>query len=261
MSITNFIDPMATIPPPALPPEIWAPIDASTFKVRGLTYGKDRIKTSSTPSLFKLVAVDHFETPHAIQNICSHPNNRVKLALDRGETNWIFAFNIMVPGPPFYCFVVYLEGDPVTNSTCYIPLTCVLKGLLASISLLFVQPWSIRLFRHFSQALFEEDTPFGRVAKKFFSTNDDEYRNNKFKLIPKIVEGNMFIKMAVKDTPTLLGNKLKQYYHKVRKCSEMMFLVSLCLTLSSCLIYCFPFYHVLLLPCVCVLPRTGAKLF
>ncbi len=24
----------------------------------------------------------------------------------------------------------------------------------------------------------------------------------------------MIIRMAVKDTPTLLGNKLKQYYHK-----------------------------------------------
>ena len=27
----------------------------------------------------------------------------------------------------------------------------------------------------------------------------------------------MIVKMAVKDTPTLLGNKLKQYYHKVIK--------------------------------------------
>jgi hypothetical protein len=29
-----------------------------------------------------------------------------------------------------------------------------------------------------------------------------------------VIDGNMIIKMAVKDTPTLLGNKLKQYYHK-----------------------------------------------
>jgi len=32
----------------------------------------------------------------------------------------------------------------------------------------------------------------------------------------QVVDGNMMIKMAVKDTPTLIGNKLKQYYHKVR---------------------------------------------
>lgn len=39
-------------------------------------------------------------------------------------------------------------------------------------------------------------------------------RRNRFKLIPKIIEGNMVIKLAVKDTPTLLGNKIKNYYYK-----------------------------------------------
>jgi hypothetical protein len=29
-----------------------------------------------------------------------------------------------------------------------------------------------------------------------------------------VVEGNFAIKMAVKDTPTLMGHKLKQYYHR-----------------------------------------------
>lgn len=61
----------------------------------------------------------------------------------------------------------------------------------------------------------EEDTPFGRIAKPFFLGNDDEFRRNRFKLIPKIIEGNMVIKMAVKDTPTLLGNKIKNYYYRV----------------------------------------------
>lgn len=31
----------------------------------------------------------------------------------------------------------------------------------------------------------------------------------------QIVDGNMVIKMAVKDTPAIIGNKLKQYYYKV----------------------------------------------
>ena len=39
-------------------------------------------------------------------------------------------------------------------------------------------------------------------------------RNNRFKLIPIVVEGNMIIKFAIQDTATLLGNKLKQYYYK-----------------------------------------------
>ena len=144
------------------------------------------------------------------------------------------------------------------------------------------------------QSKIEEDTPFGRVARPFFYGNDDEFRNNRFKLIPKvgialhciyylfyallvlpclgffifilfvasflvsscpvffflilssfhllrftfnvshhylpsnntfqflfysqIVDGTMMIKMAVKDTPTILGNKLKQHYFKVAIC-------------------------------------------
>jgi hypothetical protein len=82
----------------------------------------------------------------------------------------------MVPGPPNLNFVVYLEGN---------------------------------------KEVIEADTAFGRIARPFFFGNDDEFRNNRFKLIPKIVEGNMMVKMAVKDTPTLIGNKLKQYYFKV----------------------------------------------
>lgn len=42
----------------------------------------------------------------------------------------------------------------------------------------------------------------------------------------QIVDGNLMIKMAVKDTPALLGNKLKQYYFKVRD--------TLCRPISPC---------------------------
>jgi hypothetical protein len=83
------------------------------------------------------------------------------------------------------------------------------------------------------QKLFEEDTPFGRVAKPFFLGNDDDFRNNRFKLIPKVVDGNMVVKMAVKDTPTLLGNKLKQYYYKVLSSSTPPLPCHPCLTLRQ----------------------------
>lgn len=164
-----------TIPPPILPPSMYAEADASTFKVRSSSYNVDKQKKASDPSLFKLIAIDVFEVTEATHNIAAHPKNRVSLAAQRGDPSWIFVVNIMVPGPPFMSFVVYMLGD---------------------------------------KSLIDADTPFGRVAKPFFYGNDDEFRNNRFKLIPKIIDGNMIIKMAVKDTPTLLGNKLKQYYYK-----------------------------------------------
>lgn len=166
---------IATIPPPVLAPHMWTESDASTFRVRGGTYNADKVKVPSAPSLFKLVAIDLFEVPEATRNISAHPRNRVHMALQRSDPAWVFVVNIMVPGPPFLSFVAYFQGDP---------------------------------------KLIDADTPFGRVARRFFNGNDDEERNNRFKLIPKILDGNLIIKMAVKDTPTLLGNKLKQYYFK-----------------------------------------------
>lgn len=163
------------IPPCTLPNTMWSEPDASPFKVRGQTYLDDKVKISSPPALFKLIAMDLYDVSEATPNIAAHPNNRVALAKARGEDNYTFVFNIMVPGPPFISFVGYWEMD---------------------------------------RAIIDADSPFGRIARPFFYGNDDEFRNSHFKLIPKVVDGNMVIKLAVKDTPTLLGNKLKQYYHK-----------------------------------------------
>ncbi len=104
---------MGTVPPPLLAPEVWSDIDGSTFRVRGATYNVDRVKSTSPPSLFKLLAVDLFDVSEPTHNISSNPKNRVALALQREEKTWVFVLNIMVPGPPYLSFVMYMEGDPV----------------------------------------------------------------------------------------------------------------------------------------------------
>lgn len=166
---------IATVPPPLLAKSMWTESDASTFKVRSATYNTDKVKCASAKSVFKLIGIDFYEVPEATHNISSHPKNRVYLANQRGDPAWVFVINIMVPGPPHLSFVIYFQGD---------------------------------------KSVIDADTPFGRVARPFFYGNDDEFRNNRFKIIPKILDGNLIIKMAVKDTPALLGNKLKQYYYK-----------------------------------------------
>ncbi len=82
----------------------------------------------------------------------------------------------MVPGPPYLCLVLYFRGD---------------RDLIIS-----------------------GESPFSKLAKQFFDGSDDVYRNNRFKVVPRVLEGNVFIKMAVQDTPTLLGNKLRQTYYR-----------------------------------------------
>lgn len=136
-----------TIPAPVLAPSMYAEPDAASFRVRGATYNTDKLKCSSAPSLFKLITIDLFEVPETTHNIASHPRNRVHLAAQRGDPTWVFLVNIMVPGPPYLSFVAYFEAD---------------------------------------KAVIDADTPFGRIARPFFYGNDDEFRNNRFKLIPKV---------------------------------------------------------------------------
>jgi hypothetical protein len=164
------------IPSPALAPHFWAEPHASSFRVRGSTYLTDRTKVASADALMRLLCVDVFEVPEPTPNIASHPQNRVTLARLRGDTSFVFVIQIMVPGPPHFAFVVYLTPKDPT--------------------------------------VFEQDTPFTRIAKPFFFGDDDSYRDHRFKLIPKIVDGNIVVRIAVKDTPAILGTKLAQTYHR-----------------------------------------------
>ena len=166
---------MGNTPPCALCPRMWSVPDHASFRLRGKTYLIDKVKANSLSPVFELIAVDLFLVPKPTYNIASHPKSRVSLAKARGDNTWVFVVNIMVPGPPDLCFVAYMKGKR--------------EDLKA-------------------------DTPFGRIANPFFFGSDDNFRNNRFKLIPKIVDGPFMLKMAVKDTPALIGKKLKQQYFK-----------------------------------------------
>lgn len=46
-----------------------------------------------------------------------------------------------------------------------------------------------------------------------FVKSSNEYRDNHFKFIPRLIEGNFIVKKAIGSKPALIGNKLKQSYH------------------------------------------------
>jgi len=50
----------------------------------------------------------------------------------------------------------------------------------------------------------------------------DEFRNQAFKLIPRIVEGNFMVKKAVGTKPAILGKKLRQIYIKTDRFFEII---------------------------------------
>ena len=102
----------------------------------------------SGPPQFDLVAVDLWRVDQPIPNVAAQPTNRVQRALGHGDRTWVFVLQIQIPGPPHFAFAAYyVPRDP----------TC-----LAA------------------------DSPFGRVAQPFFFGPDDDFRDSRFKLIPKV---------------------------------------------------------------------------
>jgi len=99
---------------------------------------------------------------------------------------YVFAINFAFPGPPFYHLVIYYAVPDLSD----------IDG--------------------------SKNTPFSKLAKQFFFGNSDEFRNNTFKLIPQIIEGNFLVRKAVGSTPAITGTKLTQIYIKGDRFFELI---------------------------------------
>ena len=187
--------------PPPLSISQWAEPDSDSFAVRGANYVKDKRKIRAGASVMKLMTVDLVEVDKPIMSgMCSMPDERIQRALrrekevahtanadtDAGTTSasmlppFVFAVNIVVPGPPYYHLVMYFKAEESQMD--------VIMGKV--------------------------DSPFSRLSHKFFFGDDDNFRDQTFKLIPRIVEGNFLVRKAVGSTPAIMGTKLKQYYSR-----------------------------------------------
>ncbi|KAJ8605868.1 hypothetical protein CTAYLR_000563 [Chrysophaeum taylorii] len=167
----------------------WSEPDHSGFRVRGATYLFDKIKIPSPAPQFQLLDCDLFDLPEPTTNLARFLGPRLeKLWVDyrrdvRVAVPFTFVVQLQVPGPPWKAFVMYFGGD--------------------------------------KKKIFHSDTPFSRIATKFFQPVDTpspdrtalhKWRNNTFKLIPRCVNAPFVVKRAVGEVPTLLGNKLQQLY-------------------------------------------------
>jgi hypothetical protein len=184
--------------PPALTKEAWAEPDANSFRVRGATYKKDKIKINAGASVGKLVAVDLVLVDEPIyKGMAAHPTERIQRALQRerklkelGKESdmppFLFVVNIIVPGPPFYHLVCYYAIDDMST----------IDG--------------------------SDGTPCSNLCKKFLFGESDDFRDKTFKLIPQIVEGNFMVRKAVGSTPAIMGRKLRQMYSQSDRFLELI---------------------------------------
>ena len=63
---------------------------------------------------------------------------------------------------------------------------------------------------------------FTKLAARFFFGQSDKFRDETFKLIPRIAQGNFVVKSAVGTKPALLGTKVKQHYIRNDKYFELV---------------------------------------
>mmetsp|Transcript_13871 Transcript_13871/g.16825 ORF Transcript_13871/g.16825 Transcript_13871/m.16825 type:complete len:292 (+) Transcript_13871:430-1305(+) len=196
--------------------------DVSGLKLRGKSYLKNRVKIQAEEPLFKLTAIDLFATDDRYDHVLSHPENRIAKDLkDNRENPFVFAVNFQVPGPPFYSFVAYFTCDQETlfgyksdssvdeeekkSDTDGEEVNE--KGFRGSQEKELRKQQSIPL--QVRKAAFED------LCTKFFLGEDDTFRDDRFKIIPKIVKGPMLVKAAVpSNKPAVLGRRLKQRYFR-----------------------------------------------
>lgn len=181
-----------TVPPP-LRLMAWSEPPSENFKVRGPKYLKNSKKLPSEPSVFQLLTVDlvQTKTPY-MGGICSLPKERIQLALQREQETgirelpaFVFCVNIVLPGEPCYHLVSYFGLDDI-------------------------------------EEIKTNQTPFGRVARRFFFGSSDAFRDETFKLIPRIIDGNFVVKKAVGSKPALVGTKLAQSYIRTERFCEVI---------------------------------------
>ena len=183
----------AVDPPPCVT-WAWAAPDANSFLTRGKNYLQDRKKYNAGDSVFRLFAVDMVEVDGTIYSgMCAHPKERVQRALRRERQGlpsdlppYVVAMNIAVAGPPWYHMVFYYAVED--------------KSLIDGTN----------------------GTPFSKLANEFFFGDSDEMRDETFKMIPRIVEGNFMVRKAVGSTPAIMGNKLKQHYIRTDRYFELL---------------------------------------
>ena len=173
--------------------DAWTEPPGTNFSVRGRHYMRDKVKSDSMPTVFRLLTVDLVKCDGKPRGLCNHPNERIQRALARErETGirelpeFVFAVNLVLPsGNSLYHSVFYFGIDDIS-------------------------------------ILHDTSTPFGKLAQKFFFGDSDAFRNETFKLIPRIVEGNFIVRKAVGSKPAILGRKIKQTYIRTGRFMELI---------------------------------------
>lgn len=163
--------------------KMWAEPDARDVLVRGKTYMDDQVKVPAGKAIGKLLHVDlwKFETAEERHHLAmkeeTRPNSVLAYCREKFPDSRVFIVSIELPNADNLSLVMYWLIPPAPKNPE------------------------------------EDDTAaFHRLFNRFCDEGDDDFRNNRFKLIPNLVEGPWILQTLVPNRPALTGNKLTQRY-------------------------------------------------
>jgi hypothetical protein len=225
----------------------WTADDLSQIKIRGPNFMDDKLKIPCGPPLYKLVHVDMFHTAkERIYHIASQPHSYAYIRYEQkhgklkrtpsGNAATASETNLNVPSSSANS--TPLLSPAVTGSS-----TAQLLSPLIIVNFLFpgpgdnnynlvlyfqrrVRPAELMMKESLSGGISNSNNngdssidinrvaAFDRVLSQFLSDGNDDFRDSRFKIIPRIAKGNWVVQKGVGCTPAILGRKIKQSYHR-----------------------------------------------
>lgn len=168
---------------------------AETFRVRSKGYLADRVKLPSAPAAFDVATVYAFRMHEIVRHVADAPDSPLHRWRASGTMPpFTLIVNMVVAGAPGFQGVFFFAMDE--------------------------EEWSVHLA---ARTAMEAGRPpanaseaFHRLLAQFikndFSPEANRFRDERFKLLPAIVQGPMLLKNSSGNRPAILGTKLKQSY-------------------------------------------------
>ncbi|KAH9253358.1 hypothetical protein BASA81_008709 [Batrachochytrium salamandrivorans] len=151
------------------------PQGSEPYTLRGKTYLQDKIKYKCHDNQFQVVAADLFKLNSPPMAHCAaRSDSPLHLIRQQFPNRFVFVFQFMLPGPPFYSLSVYAVAKP---------------GVLDDV-----------------------DQPFAKLWCDFVD-GTDEYRASVFKMIPRVTQGSYMVKKTVGEIPALIARKMKMNFY------------------------------------------------
>ncbi|RLN48158.1 hypothetical protein BBJ29_000279 [Phytophthora kernoviae] len=164
-----------------LPTKFWSEPNGSGFLVRGPQYLSSKMKVPSARQALRLVNVELYKSNEAVEHIglSSFVGEGFDQKLTPGtpeDPPFIFIINFMLPGPPHHSLVLYFTPEDPDE--------------------------------------LKKNSVFADLCHELLRGPSDEFRTQRLKLIPRVVQGTWPIREGVGTTPAILGTKIYQNYYQ-----------------------------------------------